>query len=295
MQNFQSLFFCLSRFLSLQALAESTAPKDPAQYKAWAEKFWNSIERKQGDIQLPNGVASLKIPDQFYYLNPADSARVLTEAWGNPSGAKMLGMLFPTGMNPFDADAWGVTIAYEEDGYVSDKDAADINYSDLLKDMQKDTEANNTERKKDGFEPITLVGWAAPPHYDKATHKLYWARELQFGDDKVHTLNYSIRMLGRKGVLVLNFIAGMEQKPMIESKLDQVLALANFEQGHRYEEFNPSLDKVAAYGIGGLIAGTVLTKTGLFAAGLLLLKKFGVIAVVAIGALFRKLFRSKAE
>ena len=26
---------------------------------------------------------------------------------------------------------------------------------------------------------MELVGWAAPPRYDKATHKLYWAKELK--------------------------------------------------------------------------------------------------------------------
>ncbi len=53
---------------------------------------------------------------------------------------------------------------------------------------------------------------AAPPRYeDAATHKLYWAKELNFEGDSGDTLNYSICMLGRKGVLELNAIASIDQ------------------------------------------------------------------------------------
>jgi uncharacterized membrane-anchored protein len=37
---------------------------------------------------------------------------------------------------------------------------------------------------------VTLGGWAEPPSYDKATHKMYWAKELAFGTGE-HTLNSS--------------------------------------------------------------------------------------------------------
>lgn len=291
-QNF--LLSCILSIIPLAAFSESP-PQDAEQYRAWATDLWNSMERKQGEIRLSNGVATLKVPEPFYYLNPADAKRVLVDIWGNPPDQNVLGMLFPTGTTPFDRDAWGVTIEYEADGYVSDKDAAGMDYSNLLKEMQHDVLDANKERQKQGFESITLVGWAEPPHYDQATHKLYWAKELKFGNDPEHTLNYNIRMLGKQGVLVLNFIAGMPQKPVIESNLEQVLAMANFDQGNRYDEFDPSLDKVAAYGIGGLIAGKVIAKTGLIAAALLFLKKFGVIAIVAITAAARKLFGRKAN
>ena len=279
-------------FLALPCRAE-TPPQDPEQYRNWAVGIWSAMEKKQGTIELPNGVATLRVPEQFFYLSPADTRRVLEDLWGNPHGAETLGMLMPAGSNPFDDNSWAVTIAFDDDGYVSDEDAADINYTDLLADMQSDTKAANAERKKAGYPPIALIGWAAPPHYDKASHKLYWAKELQFGDDPGHTLNYNIRMLGRKGVLVLNFIAGMSQKPIIEANLDKVMAIADFNQGHRYDEFNPSVDKVAAYGIGGLIAGKVLAKAGLFAGALLFLKKFAVLGLAALVGLYKVIFKRK--
>lgn len=295
MKTINSLLLAFSLLFPTFAFSEGSAPKDPEAYRAWASGIWESMPHKQGDIQLPNGVATLKVPEQFFYLSPDDAQRVLVDLWGNPPGEKSLGMLMPAGVTPFDRDAWAVTIAYEEDGHVADDDAAKIDYNDMLEEMQKDAKDSSAEREKNGFPPIALIGWAAPPHYDQASHKLYWAKELQFGSDSEHTLNYNIRMLGRKGVLVLNFIADMSQKPVIESKLDSVLAIANFDEGHRYSEYKPGLDKLAAYGIGGLIAGKVVAKTGLFIGALVFLKKFAVLGIAAAIGLFRKFAGRKSQ
>jgi uncharacterized membrane-anchored protein len=275
---------------------ESTLSTEEAEYLAWARELWDSMARQQGTVQLPNGVATLTVPEQFYYLNPEDAQRVLVEVWGNPPGELNLGMLFPTGQTPFDDDVWGVTIDYEEEGYVADEDADEINYSELLEQMQEDTRASNQERAELGYEAIELVGWAAPPFYDKTSHKLHWAKELKFGEgEQTNTLNYNIRVLGRKGVLVLNFIAGMNQQPLIEQQLTHVLAMAEFNEGSRYDEFNPDLDTVAAYGLGALVAGKVAVKTGLIAAALIFLKKFGIIILIALAGLFTKLFKRKKQ
>ena len=202
-------------------------------------------------------------------------------------------MLFPANMTPFDEDAWAVTVEYEEDGYVSDEDADSIDYGDLLKQMREDTAAASEYRVEQGYETIELVGWAANPYYDKATHKLHWAKEIKFGDAPVNTLNYNIRVLGRKGVLLLNFIASIEQKELIERNLDSVLAMAEFDDGARYADFDPDLDKVAAYGLAALVGGKVLAKTGMLALALVFLKKFGIYIVLALGVFGRKLLGRK--
>jgi uncharacterized membrane-anchored protein len=95
-------------------------------------------------------------------------------------------------------------------------------------------------------------------------------------------------------VLVLNFIAGMEQKQVIESSIATVLALAEFEQGSRYSDFDPDIDQVAAYGLGALVAGKVIAKIGFLAVALVFLKKFGVFIVVGVGLLLHRMFFRKA-
>ncbi len=274
--------------------AQSLTPEEE-QYRAAAQTIWDSLDRQQGEIKLPNDVATLNVPETFYYLNPTDSEKILVQVWGNPEGAgkKTLGMLFPFESTPFDQDSWGVTIQYEEDGYVTDKNADEMDYAAILKQMKEDTQANSEERVKQGYESIELLGWASPPFYDAQSHKLHWAKEVKFGSQTEHTLNYNIRVLGRKGVLVINFIASMQQKELIDSKLHSVLALAEFNEGSRYEDFNPELDEVAAYGIGALVAGKVIAKTGLIAAALIFLKKFGVLIVIGAGVLIGKVFKNR--
>ena len=262
-------------------------------YLAWASELWDSIDRKTGIINIGSAGAALNVPDNFYYLNSDDANKVLVEIWGNPPGQGVLGMLFPADVTPFDAESWAVTIEYEEDGFVSDEDADEINYAELLEQMKDDTQNESEARVSQGFEPIELVGWAAQPYYDAASHKLHWAQEIKFGNADINTLNYNIRVLGRKGVLVLNFIAGMDQKALIESNIDAVLALAEFEQGSKYEDFDPEIDKVAAYGIGALVAGKLAAKAGLFGMLLIFLKKFGVIIVIALGVLGKAIFSRK--
>lgn len=279
-----------------QEVGQQQLTAEQEKYLAAVKSLLESLDRQQGNITLPNSVATLKVPETFYYLSPADAEKVLVELWGNPPGAgtDTLGMLFPSAISPFDDGSWAVTIEYEEDGYVSDEDADEIDYDELLLQMKQGAREANDERVKQGYEPIELVGWASSPYYDKQSHKLHWAQELKFGEQQTNTLNYNIRVLGRKGVLILNFIAGMDQKEKIESNIDAVLAMAEFNQGSRYEDFNPDIDTVAAYGLGALVAGKVAAKAGLFAAALVFLKKFGVLIVLAVGAFLGKLFRRKS-
>lgn len=263
-----------------------------------AAEFEASLKYQKGDVVLPGGIATLKVPESFRYLGPEDSERVLVQAWGNPSGEGTLGMLFPAGISPLEDAGWGVVITYEEEGYVSDKDADSIRYDELLKEMQAGVADENKERQKEGFRTLELVGWAAKPYYDKTTHKLYWAKELAFGGEKDHTLNYNVRVLGRKGVLVLNAVAAMDQLSAVEKEMQQVIAFSDFNSGFRYADYDAKTDKTAAYGIAALVAGGVAAKAGLFGkliAIIVAAKKLIIVAVIGIGAFIVKLFKKRKE
>jgi uncharacterized membrane-anchored protein len=251
----------------------------------------HSLAFRSGEIALGDGLAKLSLGDRLRYLGPEDTEKVLA-AWGNPPGGETLGMLFPTAMSPFADDGWGVVVTYDEEGHIDDDDAEELDYAEMLESMKKDSEESNEERKQAGFAPVHLIGWAEPPHYDKATKKLYWAKELDFGNDE-HTLNYAVRVLGRKGVLQLNAVASMSALPLIRGEMEATIGRLNFQDGHRYIDFDPKLDKVAAYGIGALIAGKVAAKAGLLKGLIPLLvasKKLVVAGAVAVLAMLRKIF-----
>jgi uncharacterized membrane-anchored protein len=263
-----------------------------------AEEFEAKLGYRTGTISLPGGMATIRLPQSFRFLGPEGSRRLLTQAWNNPPDAAdgVLGMLIPAKVSPLSRQGWGIVITYDDEGYVNDRDAAGIDYNKLLKEMQAATKAANEERGKQGLPSITLVGWAEPPYYDAAAHKLYWAKELAFGDQEQHTLNYNIRILGRRGVLVLNAVADMKQLPAIRKETRGILSAVEFQQGHRYQDFLPGKDKAAAYGITGLIVGAAAAKVGLFKAlwlGLLAFKKLLVVGFAAFIAALKRLFNRK--
>lgn len=242
-------------------------------------------------------VASLDIPKGFKYLDGKQAGFVLHDLWGNPP-QESLGMLIPEDQSPYLPGCWVVDMTYEEDGHVKDDDAKDIKYDELLKQMQEQIKEANPERVKQGGRAIELTGWAEQPSYDAATHKLYWAKKLKALEDSLETLNYNIRILGRKGVLVLNAIGDLDQLNEIKANNATLLKATNFTKGNTYEEFNSSIDKVAAYGIAGLIAGGILAKTGLLAkVGILLLKflKPLIVGIGAAGAWIVRKFKGRSE
>jgi len=270
-----------------------------AQGGATPEELDSKLAYQTGKVQLSGGMATITLPPSFRFLGEQDSRKLLV-AWGNPpeSAQGVLGMLVPADVSPLSEDGWAIVVTYDDDGYVNDEDAKTLNYDKVLNEMQEQTVASNEARQKEGFEPITLVGWAEPPHYDAAAHKLYWAKELKFGSSTDHTLNYSIRILGRRGVLVLNAVSSIDQLATVKKGTPDVLAAVEFNEGHRYADYLPGTDKAAAYGIGGLILGATAAKAGLFKliwVALLASKKLIIAGVVAAGAAIKKLFGGRNE
>ena len=255
----------------------------------------NSFTYQYGKIELNGVVATLNVPEGFKYLDPEQSNRVLTDIWGNPP-AETLGLLFPENANVVgNSQSYAVEITYAEDGYIDDSDAKDIDYDELLEEMKEEASTQNAQRVKMGYDTLDFVGWASPPFYDEESKKLHWAKEIKFAGTEVNTLNYNIRVLGRKGCMNLNVIGDMTVLPQVKTDIDNILSSVEFNTGFKYSEFNPDVDEVAAYGIGGLIAGKVLAKAGFFA---LIVKfwKFIAIGVVGIFSAFRKkLFGGKDE
>ena len=148
--------------LSTIVLAQDEQLSDE-QYLEWAQTFWESLDRRHGQVKLDNAVATLRVPQNFYYLSPADAEKVLVEVWGNPPGAgeTTLGMLFPEERTAFDEESWAVIIEYVEDGYFSDENADEIDCQELLAQMKEDAAAVSEDRISQGYESIWLGGRAA--------------------------------------------------------------------------------------------------------------------------------------
>jgi uncharacterized membrane-anchored protein len=105
-------------------------------------------------------------------------------------------------------------------------------------------------------------------------------------------------VLGRRGVLELNAVAPIDQLGSIRQEMKRVIVAVEFNAGHRYQDFDPDMDQVAAYGLGALILGKVASKAGFFAvvaAALVKAKKLVVLLVVGVVAMIKKLASRKTD
>jgi uncharacterized membrane-anchored protein len=250
-----------------------------------------------GDIVLPNKVATLHLGEKYRYLAPAETSQLL-QMWGNPPHDSTQGAIYPASVNPLSQSGWAVILTYIDEGHIDDSDAAEIDYDDLLKEMKEGVESDNEARKDAGYPALHLVKWAEPPRYDAAAKKLYWAKELESENSETNALNYDVRVLGREGVLSMQAVAPMDLLTQVRTDMRPLLDVTEFNEGYRYAEFDSKSDRVAAYGLGALIAGGVAAKAGLFAkllGFLLLAKKFIIIGVVALGGFIARMFGKKKD
>jgi uncharacterized membrane-anchored protein len=162
----------------------------------------------------------------------------------------------------------------------------------LLKSLQDSDKPSNEERKRLGMPPIYTVGWHVPPHYDLGTKRLEWGLRLR-GDDDRPVVNYTIRLLGRRGVMHATLVSDPQRLDRDIADFKASLTGYSFVSGERYSEFR-SGDRVAEYGLAALVLGgaaAVATKTGFGKA----IGKFLIFGIIALGgavaAFFRKFFR----
>jgi uncharacterized membrane-anchored protein len=264
------------------------------------EKFIDSVNSamkyETGAIALSNAAIKLNVPTGFKYLNAAQSQYVISDLWGNPPRPDVLGMIFPENSGPFGENSYAFILSYDESGFVKDDDADKINYDDMLKDMQKEELEANKTRVAQGYSEIHIVGWASKPYYDKTNKVLHWAKNVHFGDAEINTLNYEVRILGRKGVLSMNAVATINEIDSVKKDIDKVLAIPAFTDGNTYKDFDSKTDNVAAWTIGGLVAGKILLKVGFWGIIVKFLAvawKFILLGLVAIWGFIKRFFGRK--
>jgi len=281
------------------APSEAAAPDDAVSpeveaFVAGLEKV-RSLPTKTGTVAIEGGNATMTLPDGYHYLAKTEAQFWLSEIWGNPKLDSVLGLVLPStpleALDAEDSEGFGIVLRYDDMGHVDDDDAADADYAAILTDMQKDTVEANAQRKAAGFPEVQLLGWAEPPRYDAAAKKIYWAKRLKFDGHDAEQLNYDVRILGRKGVLVMSAVADATALTRVTEAARALLDKTEFDAGHRYADFDSKLDTVAAVGVGGLVAGKALAKAGVLKA----LAKPLLLVGAAVVSLVAKLFGKKSE
>ncbi len=296
-------FIALSLFSSMAKAQEPAAAQAVDATKAAEAAAQPEVPSpwQQGPkhVDLSNGIA-LDLPADYDFL-PMPEAGKMMESMGNLYNENLLGVVAARD----EQSPWFVTLRYDEEGYVKDDESVDGD--ELLESMRESLPEVNEEREAQGFPPIALDGWDEKPHYDKAKHHLVWC--LRVSDKEGASANYNTRVLGRKGHVSINLVTDPARVATDKPHAMALLAATQFGQGSRYEDFDSSTDKVAEYGLAGLVAGGAglgamkLVKIGLLAkmwkvilAVVIAGKKAIFLVLLAIGAGIKKLLsRSKAS
>jgi uncharacterized membrane-anchored protein len=273
------------------AKSEKNAPEPPE--AASAEPLNPGWKLGPQKIELGHEL-TLSLPESHVFIPPAEASKIL-EKMGNFHNEDLLGVV---ASKDEQAD-WFVTIRYEEEGYIKDDEKIDAD--ELLSSIREGTEEANKERVEKGFKPLKIDGWTDPPRYERGVHHLVWA--LEVSDDEGKSINFNTRILGRKGYASINLVTGPEHLAEYKPQAAALLAASAFGPGARYEDFDHKTDKMAEYGLAGLVLGGAglgaakLVKIGLLAkfwkviiAALIAGKKVIIVALLAVGAFVKKLF-----
>ena len=275
-----------------QIAAEEATPVEDPNEATWQAAI-ASMTQGPADIELKDQ-AKLALPEGFAFM-PRDHAVKVMELMGNQTDERFIGLIMP-----MTDEEWFVTVDFEESGYIKDDEAKDWDADGLLENLKEGTEHGNERRKDLGIPPIKVTRWIESPTYDAALRHLVWSAELrlQNGEDPDPGVNYNTYVLGREGFVSMCLVTSLSTVESEKPAAQKLLAAVNFNDGKRYEDFDSSTDKVAAYGLAALVGGVAAKKLGLIAMAVAFFAKFAkliVVGAVAVGAGVMKMIKGKAD
>ena len=253
---------------------------EAAKDAAYSSLHWQS---EMGAYKLPASHATIKLKGGYLLMLGHDAARY---SW------LASGVEFPDTEAVITYESGNATamVYYEwhDEGYISDSDWGDVEPDALLAKYREGTESSNDTRVANGMNPMEVVGWLEAPHYDKASRTVTYAIELKDKDGA--WVNAFALRLGRGGYTEFTWVGPVGAFKSASSRpalLNHALSMHSFDKGYRYTDYTDG-DKVASYGIAGLIAAAMGAKfgKGLFAGLLVAILGFKKVLVpaIAVGA-----------
>ncbi len=241
-----------------------------------------------GDL---GGIARIAVPEGYIFAGPADTERLMA-AMENLVSNTEKGFLSPADLFDEEGATWFLVFEFDDLGYVEKADEEEIDADELLESLKESNQEEIKERKRRGLPSFTLRGWAIPPRYASESKNLEWAVELVSEDGEVF-VNHNIRVLGRRGVMVVTLVCSPEQLQEVLVPTRGLLEEFSFNSGQKYSEYTAG-DKIWKYGLTGLIAGGGLALAA--KAGILKwLWKILIPIGVAIAAFFRRIFGGRKK
>jgi uncharacterized membrane-anchored protein len=223
------------------------------------QKVWDDAMAvaRTGPVDVPLlDQAVLHLPAGEVFV-PQPQADKLLNSFGNPgTNPEMPGIVLPR-----DPKAtWIMPVRFHKAGYIKDDEARTWDAQAMLRSLSQGTEEQNQERAKAGVPSLEVVGWSEPPRYESAQQRLVWALTSHVVGDKPeapNNVNYNTYALGREGYFSMNMVTTEPELPRLKAVAQQQIAALEYNAGKRYADFDPKTDRVAGYGLVGMVVGAV--------------------------------------
>ena len=268
------------------------------------EEIWNQVlefEWVSSDvspqINIPNSKASINLED-FYYVDILENYRQVQQLmyWSN-------GIEYPRTTHYLDIyltdqDSYVVNVEkFIGDGYIKGDDWSKVDPDEFLEQLKSASVENNKERLKNGYNTVQDIRWHIKPEFNKDLGYVYYSLIVVF-DDGNETYNSTAMVLGREGYTDLTFVFKESIAHLMPNEIDKVVQSFDYNSGVQYSDFKAG-DKIAAYGVGALVAGSLgikgLAKTGGLAVIAAFAKKLWFIILLPFIFLFRLVSGNKKK
>ena len=253
------VFFCTNSF----AVEQKKITDDEQWFKKVETLNWKNIEQKEHSKEIKKANANVLILEEEIYL---DNFKDINQYnwWNTGLAAEKESVMLIRG------DGYSIYLDYFDEGYIKLDDWEKVNPTNFLKQMNETAKSNAEYLKKINLDYTTKIDWIFKPTLNKENNSVSFSYKVTWSSG-IETMESKNLILGKKGHLesafVINYREDLNFKEQSEFSKDFVNGVI-FQEGFKHSDYKPG-DKIAAAGIGGLVAGSLgvkaLAKTGLLA------------------------------
>jgi len=289
MKKFYKIFSCLLIYLSFSLISlhalekKQITNKDELVDKLETLNWYNITNGKDHNIDISKANAKVQVYDNEYYLKGYKDINQFYW-WKFGEGVDPSSIFFLQG------DNYSIYAYYIEDGYVKLDDWKNVKAKDLLNQLKQSAQSNESYYKEKNLNYATGFEWVFDPDLNQQNRSVSYSYKVFWSDGK-STLESKNFILGKKGYIETSYIVNLDGKNInFKEEAEYAKDFVNgviFSDGYKHTDYK-SGDKIAALGVGSLVAGSlgakVIAKSGFFAKFLPLLAKFWWILLAPLAA-----------
>ena len=261
MKKIFSLIFFLLLINHVQALEKKLLNDDEWEKKA-ATLNWKNLDEKEHYAFIKKANAEVLILDNEIYLDNYKDINQLSW-WAHGHGVKRCVM-------HIRGIGYDIFLEYRDDGYVKLDDWKNVNSNNLLSELREIAKANAIYLKEKNLDYVNKIDWIYKPTLNQENKSVSYSYKVDWnsGQQSMESKNL---ILGKKGYLESAFVVSYKKDMDLKYESDFSKDFVNgviFNEGFKHSDYKPG-DKIAAAGIGGLVAGSLgvkaIAKTGVLA------------------------------